>query len=622
MTHTPSHPSIKRICCLMAACAFSCIYLPAQSIRIHKTDGTMQKWRQSEIDSIIYEEIPHYDTPQNQAANLTLEIRTDSACYHPGSTVKFTHNGSSFLRAKVRYMHLGKVLHEEDLTSSQWTWKTPPEDFKGYMVQIYQTSTTGETVRGTIAVDVSSDWRKFPRYGFVADFGSSKTASVTATEMDWLNRCHINGVQFQDWHYKHHWPWGGTKNGETLDSYTDIANRTVYTSSVENYIKAQHDRGMKSIFYNLCYGALSDAVQDGVSATCFLYKNAEHTVRDCHQLPSSWKSDIYVVNPSLTAWTTYMKVRIAEVYNHLDFDGFQIDQLGYRGKLYSNTGQEVNILTTFAPFIRAIKTKFPDKRLIMNAVGSYGTKEIAGTKKMDFLYNEVWDGEKNFADLYKILENNKALGGDTLQTVFAAYMNYNLDNTNFNLPGVILTDAVMFALGGSHLELGGDHMLCREYFPYASVSMSEALKKRIVTYYDFMTAYENLLRDGGTLNTSTSLVPKDTSGKISINGWEPQLGGVTTIAREKEDCTVLHFLNFINANSLSWRDMDGTMPAANTNTNIPLEMTYAKPVKHLYVATPDKLGGAMNELEFTQEGSTLNFTLPYLNYWTMVVIQE
>ena len=51
-------------------------------------------------------------------------------------------------------------------------------------------------------------------------------------------------------------------------------------------------------------------------------------------------------------------------------------------------------------------------------------------------------------------------------------------------------------------------------------------------------------------------------------------------------------------------------------------MTYAKPVKHLYVATPDKLGGAMNELEFTQEGSTLSFTLPYLNYWTMVVIQE
>jgi dextranase len=53
--------------------------------------------------------------------------------------------------------------------------------------------------------------------------------------------------------------------------------------------------------------------------------------------------------------------------------------------------------------------------------------------------------------------------------VFAAYLNYNkADNGGsgdkmMNTPGVLLTDAVMFALGGSHLELG-DHMLSREYF--------------------------------------------------------------------------------------------------------------------------------------------------------------
>lgn len=622
MTNTHSHQRLKYTSSLLAAFILSCGSLSAQNIRIHKSDGSMQEFPQSQIDSIIYEDIPYYETPRSQIANINIEVSTDSACYHPGSVVKFKHNGSAILRAKVRYMHLGKVLHEEDLSGSEWTWKTPSEDFKGYLVQIYQTNAGKETIRATIAVDVSSDWKKFPRYGFVADFGRNKTASVTAKEMDWLNRCHINGVQFQDWHYKHHWPWGGTKDGVTLETYTDIANRTIYTSSVENYIKAQHDRGMKSIFYNLCYGALDDALEDGVSSTCFLYTDAAHKNRDCHKLPSSWKSDIYVVNPGLTSWTYYMNKRIAEVYDHLDFDGFQIDQLGYRGTLYNISGEVVDIPSGFAKFIRAVKAKFPDKRLIMNAVGSYGTKEIAGTKKMDFLYNEVWDGEKNYADLYNILENNRKLGGDTLQTVFAAYMNYQLDNTQFNLPGVIMADAVMFALGGSHLELGGDHMLCREYFPYASVSMSDALKARIISYYDFLTAYENLLRDGGTLNTSTSLVPQDTSGKISINGWAPQLGGVTTIARQKEDCTVLHFLNFISANSLSWRDMNGTMPAAITKTNIPLKMTYAKPVKHVYVATPDKLGGAMNELDFTQTGSTLTFTLPYLNYWSMVVIQE
>lgn len=59
-----------------------------------------------------------------------------------------------------------------------------------------------------------------------------------------------------------------------------------------------------------------------------------------------------------------------------------------------------------------------------------------------------------------------------------------------NTPGVLLTDAVIAALGGSHLEMG-DHMLTREYFPAAPLSMSDALKTAIVRYYDFQTAYQN-----------------------------------------------------------------------------------------------------------------------------------
>ena len=50
-----------------------------------------------------------------------------------------------------------------------------------------------------------------------------------------------------------------------MDSYTDIANRTIYTSVIKDYISTQHAYGMKAMFYNLCYGALDDAKEDGVS---------------------------------------------------------------------------------------------------------------------------------------------------------------------------------------------------------------------------------------------------------------------------------------------------------------------------------------------------------------------
>lgn len=594
----------------------------AQSLVIYKADGTSQAVPVAAIDSVVFSEESFYDTPMAaaQTSQLSLDISTDSACYHPGAEVTFKFLSTVPAGARVRYMHLGKVIHEHDLKAKTWKWTTPAKDFRGYLVQVYVPGTT-ESIRGTVAVDVSSDWKRFPRYGFVATFDASKTSSVISTEMDWLNRCHINGVQFQDWHYKHHWPWGGTADGEELATYTDIANRTVSTAVVRNYISAQHARGMKSLFYNLCYGVLDDAEADGVKATWYLYKDATRKQRDYHDLPDSWKSDIYLVDPSNTPWLSYLRARNDEVYSHLDFDGYQIDQLGHRGTLYKNNGSTIDMPSAFATFIKNMKSHHPEKRLVMNAVSSYGSEKIAKTGKVDFLYNELWDGEGQFSDLYNILEANSKYGADTLKTVFAAYMNYQCDNKPFNAGGVLLTDAVMFALGGSHLELGGDHMLCREYFPYSGVTMNTTLKTRISRYYDFLTAYENVLRDGGRLNTSAAYVPTDTSGKYSINGWAPQLGGITSIVREKDDCLALHLLNFTKANSLSWRDVDGTMPQATAISNIPLEFRPGRKVEHVYVASPDYHGGAMQELVFTEQDGTLSFTLPGLTYWTMVLFQ-
>ena len=595
--------------------------LRAQTLMVYKTDGSIDNYCISEMDSIVFLE-ESYATPHNQNANITLNLSTDSACYHPGATVQFTLSSSIPNGARVRYMHLGRVLKEHDLKARTWQWTTPAEDFRGYMVQVYVPGSEAETVRGTIAVDVSSDWRRFPRYGFVATFGTNKTETVVANEMNWLSRCHINGVQFQDWHWKHHWPWGG-KDGNEYEQYTDIANRTNSTATIRRYIKAQHQRGMKSIFYNLCYGVLDDAQDDGVKSSWYLFKDANLTKKDFHDLPDNWKSDIFLVNPGALEWQRYLGDRNDEVYSHLDFDGYQVDQLGNRGTLYNSTGRSISIPAAFQSFLRAMKARHPEKRLVMNAVSSYGTDRIVKSGVVDFLYNEVWNDEATFQDLYNILQTNDRNSADTLRTVFAAYMNYKLDNTEFNMPGVLLTDAVMFALGGSHLELGGDHMLCREYFPYSSVTMSSTLKTQITRYYDFLTAYENLLRDGGTLCTDKAFVPvcTDASRQLSINGWAPQLGGITTIARQKDDCTVVHLLNFIRANSLSWRDMDGSMPAASVLKNIPLQFNWSQPVHHVYVATPDSHGGAMQELDFVQENERLSLTLPILNYWTMLVME-
>lgn len=552
-------------------------------------------------------------------SDLSVNLSTDKACYKPGETVTFTSDALP-AGAKIRYRTLNNVISEQAASGTSWTWTAPAADFTGYLADVYRTREDGtEVILGTIAVDVSSDWTRFPRYGFVATFDASKTESAIQQEMSFLNRCHINGVQFQDWHNKHHWPLGGTR--QHLEAvYKDIANRDIYTQAMKDYIRTQHTYGMKAMFYNLCFGALDDAANDGVKEEWYLFKGTGHTDKDAHILPDSWKSNIYLLDPGNDEWQAYIARRNDDVYANLDFDGYQIDQLGNRGDRYDYRGNKVNLPRTYASFIEAMKQSHPDKRLVMNAVSSYGASQIAGTGKVDFLYNEVWGDEADFTDLYTILKANHQYGNRNLKTVFAAYMNYEKSSGTFNTPGILLTDAVMFALGGSHLELGGDHMLCSEYFPNTRLQMSDALQTTIVCYYDFMTAYQNLLRDGGEEENAVP-VCTDASKKLNLNTWPPQKSAVTAFARRVNGKQVVHLLNFLSANSLSWRDLDGSMPEPRLVTGIPLKLNVSSKVNKVWAATPDAHAGASQELAFEQKDGAITFTLPSLKYWTMIVIE-
>ena len=556
----------------------------------------------------------------SRKANLTLSIATDKAVYRPGEVVTFSVEGTLPEGTLVRYRRAGDEVDTSAIHASTWTWTAPATDFSGYLAELLTREGDTETVLGTVAVDVSSDWTRFPRYGFVASYDRSKTDDVIAREMDFLCRCHINGIQFYDWHYKHHWPLGG-KRGQLLDTYTDIANREISTDVVRRYIDRQHRLGMKAMFYNLCYGMLDDYAADGAKTEWLMYKQTGHTDPDQLVMSSAWKSNILLVNPENTAWQQYLAERNDEVYASLDFDGFHIDQVGDRGTVYDYSGQRVNLPRGFNAFITAMKQAHPEKRLVMNAVSSFGASQIAQTGLVDFLYNELWDQESRFEDLLTVRRANSQYSQNRLQTIFAAYMNYNRSSARgtFNTPGVLLTDATMFAVGGAHLELGDGHMLCHEYFPNANLEMNDDLRRQLVGYYDFLVAYENLLRGEGLEETSCDITSANAA--VSINQWPPQLKKVTAYSRQSGTRQIVHLLNYRQANSLSWRDIDGTMPAPVELKALPLSVKTTAAVHRVWAATPDALGGAPVDLSFSQHDGVLTFTLPSLKYWTMIVIE-
>ena len=546
---------------------------------------------------------------------IAVQLSTDKACYAPGESVVFSLSqmpGASAVM--VRYRHMGETIEEHVLSSTQWTWRPPTQDYRGYLVDLY----VGDSVYASVAVDVSSTPEKFVRNGFLSAYGNLSQKEIM-TVVNSLNRFHINYVQFQDWHWKHHRPLAGTTT-LPMDVWTDIISRNCYRSTVDAYISAAHERNMKCLFYNLLYGALNDAHEDGVSRDWYVFSDRQHNTPVFHPLSSPFKSAIYVVNPNNKAWQAYLGEKNNDVYQVFDFDGWQIDQLGPQGKVYDYNGNSISLIDGFAPMIEYSKELQPQKRLVMNAVGQYGQDKISKTP-VDFLYTEVWDKPTNrgYTVLSDVITKNYALSGGKA-TVLAAYMDYNhgiKGRGYFNTPGVLMTTAAAHAWGGTILQMG-EHMLCNEYFPNSNLSMHGDLYRAMIAYYDFITAYENLLRDGGEwFGVDVESMDK----QCAFNQWPAVKGQVATVGKAQEGRDIIHLLSYRNAVHLDWCDTNANQGEPDLLTNLSVRLPAKMQPAHVYVATPDANFSVAQELDFDYADGMLTLTIPSLKYWTMLWIE-
>ena len=546
---------------------------------------------------------------------IAVQLSTDKAQYKPGDEVKFSltqiPEGADLM---VRYRHLGETLDEHALTATQWTWQAPAEDYRGYLVDVYE----GTRVYASIAVDVSSTPEKFVRNGFLSAYGNLSEKEIM-TVVNSLNRFHINYVQFQDWHWKHHRPLAGT-TALPMDVWTDIISRNCYRSTVDAYIDAAHERNMQCLFYNLIYGALDDAQEDGVEREWYVFSDRLHNTPLFHPLSSPFKSAIYLVDPSNADWQQYLGAKNDDVYQVFDFDGWQIDQLGWQGDVYDYHGNALSLSDGFAPMIGYSKELQPEKRLVMNAVGQYGQEAIAKTS-VDFLYTEIWDKpvENGYSVLSDVITYNDKVGGGKA-TVLAAYMNYDhgvKGRGYFNTPGILMTTAAAHAWGGTILQMG-EHMLCNEYFPNSNLSMHGDLYRAMITYYDFITAYENLLRDGGEwYGVNVTSVDK----QCVFNQWPAVKGQVATIGKKQGGRDIIHLLSYRNAVHLDWCDTDATQGEPDLLKELSVEVPAEDAPKKVYVATPDANQGVVQELAFEYADGKVSVTIPSLKYWTMLWIE-
>jgi dextranase len=575
------------------------------------------------------------------------DVYTDKARYAPHENVtilvqlKSDASYAGKATVKVTFWHLGERVGEEisqtvdpadDKSPVPIEWAPPDRDFRGYLVNVRLVSPRGDILgTGYTAVDVSSEWNRFPRYGYLAHYSKDEGA-MPAEWIAELNKFHINGLEYYDFENRHEQPLAGTV--EHPDSeWKDIAGRKVERSIVDGFLAEAHRYNMMSMAYNTSYCAYAEAFTDGsgVKLQWATWPKADgpRTFESAMALNldggDEWKTHrLIYMNQNLPDWQHYLFDQMAELYRIYPFDGWQVDTFGTMGG-YSYQGSYVNFILGFRPFVDNAHA-FLKKDIVLNTVNTWGQDDMAHSAA-SFVHSELWEDHETYSSIVDAAEQVHT-ANPAKALVFAAYLqrqqkgNPEPKTNYFNLPSVLLADATIFASGAGHIELGdGSRMLSSEYFPADTrFAVSPELSSQLRHYYDFLTAYENVL------SYKVAVAP----ATVSIAGQPSSPNGVPnsiwTLARRKDGKTIVHLINLLGSSEAHWRDAHADRPEAPLLQQLKVRIAADEDITRVGWASPDVDGGMFHSLALTRGNDNgeryVEIVLPSLKYWDMIVLDN
>jgi dextranase len=223
----------------------------------------------------------------------------------------------------------------------------------------------------------------------------------------------------------------------------------------------------------------------------------------------------------------------------------------------------------------------------------------------------VWPPYKWFAELGQLVVQAQKLSHGKA-VVIAAYISPSLEHN------VRLADAVIFSSGGGHIELGERNaMLADAYFPKYE-PIPPLLAKTILRYYDFAIRYENVI------GPSTQDATGDYRNRIQIGGTalNPSIGSNTIlpIVRQSPGRTAISLVNLLGVQSPDWNNpiLEAPTPLGATLVRITGVQGQAR---RIWLASPDDLDrSALDPLAFVQSQGQIEFQLPGLLYWDLILV--
>lgn len=384
--------------------------------------------------------------PAVAAAQVVVaDVFVEQARYQPGAVVPVTADlvnsgGSSWtgnVTLRVAALEQAVATDSQMVTvpaggqlSVTFQWPSPATDFQGYLAEV---SADGAT--GTTGIDVSSDWTRFPRYGWLSEYPVGEPQAAANAKVGQLVRdYHLNGIQFYDWMWRHENVIKRT-GGVPDDQWDDWSGKTISRIAVQNAIDAAHGLNVAAMPYSMAYAGLQGYEQiSGVSPAWGIFEDTAQQNQFVFDFGDKDPlTNLWLFNPADSGWQNHITGEYRDQVNTMGFDGAHLDQLGQRDGVYDSAGNLLDLSTTFSDLTNATKANLQANdanrsavtfNVVNGAVDGWAAEDVATNANVDFLYSEIWERSESYQSVRAFVEQSRRQAGYK-PMVLAAYMNYN-----------------------------------------------------------------------------------------------------------------------------------------------------------------------------------------------------
>ena len=547
------------------------------------------------------------------------KIEFDKSFYQPGEEVHLTVHVHSQVKNATRVQldviitYLTDVIEQFSTERSlidgdnvvTVTFKPPDVAPRGYGVELRMEGANDEVLDSTsTAFDVLIHWTQSPRYGFLSEFppGRSDIEETITT----LNRYHINALQFYDWMYRHE------QSLSKEEPYVDLLGRQLSLATVNRFIASAHERNMSAMPYTAVYGASLD----------FYRQHPDWAMLKSNGEPFYFGEDYLVImdiRPG-SPWVEHMMTEFDQILTQTAFDGIHLDQYGDPKEGFDADGNKYSLADPLAKFINETKVHVlaqrEDGAVVFNAVTNWPIESVAPAEQ-DMVYIEVWPPYRWFDDLHRLIVQAQKVGHGKA-VVLAAYINPQ------HVHNILLADAVIFASGGGHIELGeANTILADAYFPNHG-SVNEQLTIALQRYYDFTVRYQDVI--GPRTEDATQEFNGNIEIKVLDTGEEINTAAnavknkIWPIVRTGKGFTAISLINLLGLDASDWKEPITNAPNVLGVTEVRVE-NLEQGASHVWLASPDSGDLSIQQLQFKQDNGSLVFEIPSLLYWDLIVIE-